>query len=114
MAATKTVTKRQIYVEEKPSMVSTFLGSLFSNIRREAVDSVDTILVTAGDRVVEVQKKMFKELFITTCVWASVAFLVIAAGFFLVDVAQIPRYLVFLIVGAALLIIASLRANLKD
>ena len=100
------------------SMISMFFGSLFSavkeNIMRGADSIVDHTLDRVQEHVITLQKKMLRNLIITGCIVASLISLLLSLSFYLSDSLHWPRFAIFLILGAALLIVASIRANLSE
>ena len=96
------------------SMISSFFGSLFSSVKENIKQGASDILDNLQLRVLNLQRKLLRHLFIVICIGAAVAFLLLSLCFYLTDVLQWPRYAVFLALGVILLCIASIRANLRD
>jgi len=97
-----------------PSMISTFLSSIFSSLKNSIAKGADEILDHMEERIMGLQKKMLRHFFIMLCIGAGIAALLLSLCFYLIDALQWPRYMVFLVLGLVLLIIASVRANMKD
>ena len=100
--------------EESPSMFSAFFSSLFSSIKDRVKQGADAVIDHLEERILMLQKKMLRHLFIMLCIGAGVVALLISLYFYLIDVLQWPRHTIFLVLGFALLIIASISAKLKD
>ncbi len=96
------------------SMFSMFFSSLFSSLKDRIAKGADEILDHVEEKVLVLQKKMLRHFFIMLCIGAGIAALLLSLCFYLIDALQWPRYLVFLVLGLLLLIIASVRANIKD
>lgn len=96
------------------SILSLFFNSLFSSLKSRAEQGAGELLGMVESRVLLLQKKLFRNLFIALCVLAGIAALLVSLCFYLINALRWPSYAVFLILGAVLLIIASVLANLKD
>ena len=106
--------KTQVKKEGFPSMLSSFFGGLFSSIKDRVAQGADAIIDHMEERILALQKKMLRNLFIMLCILAGIVALLLSLCFYLVDVLNWPRYVIFLVLGVLLLIIASVRANLKN
>lgn len=95
-------------------MLSHFFGVLFSSIKNRVTQGADAIIDHMEERILALQKKMLRNLFIMLCISAGIAALLLSLCFYLVDALHWPRYVIFLVLGVLLLIIASVRANLKN
>ncbi|HLC61501.1 MAG TPA: hypothetical protein VJI52_00605 [Candidatus Nanoarchaeia archaeon] len=108
------IKKTRVKKEGFPSMLSSFFGGLFSSIKDRVTQGADAVLDHIEERIVSLQKKLLRNLFIMLCISAGIAALLLSLCFYLVDVLHWQRYVIFLVLGALLLIIASVRANLKN
>jgi pilus assembly protein TadC len=100
--------------EETPSMFSAFFSSLFSSIKDRIKQGADAVIDSLEERVLMLQKKMLRSLFIMLCIGVGIFALLLSLSFYLIDVLQWSRYNVLLVFGVALFIIASISAKLKD
>lgn len=95
-------------------MLSLFFGALFSSLKNLIAKGADAILDHLGERVLVLQKKMIRHLFIALCIGAGILALLLSLRYYLTDTLHLPRYIIFLILGVVLVIIAFVRANMKD
>jgi len=109
-----TMKKTQDKKEGFPSILSHFFSVLFSSIKDRVTQGADAILDHMEERILALQKKMIRNFFIMLCISAGIVALLLSLCFYLVDALHWPRYIIFLILGVLLLVIASVRANLKS
>ncbi len=96
------------------SMASIFFNALFSTVKERVERGGDAIYERFEEKVILLQKKMLRHIFIMICILIGIISLLLALSFYLIDALHWPRYIIFLILGALLLIIASVYANFQE
>ena len=105
--------KAQVPESKVGGIISSFFGSLFSSIQDRFTEGAEKIMDHVEARVLTLQKKLLRNLIMALCIAAGVLALVLSLFFYLLDTLHWQRSGIFLMIGAAFLILVSLSANLR-
>ena len=93
-------------------IISSFFGSLLSSVQNHFTAGAENIMDHVEARVIALQKKLLRNLFIAFCIAAGALALVLSLCFYLLDTLHWQRAEIFLVIGITLIILASVSANL--
>jgi hypothetical protein len=103
----------KIITTELAALTSVFFKPFLNSVKENVLENIDILFDRIQKRILVLQQKLIQQCIIMTFLILGLVMLLIGGSIYLIEIAQLPKYLVFLFIGISFLLVSFIQANIR-